>query len=120
MVQRTYMHLLLSHSKKFCLDLQLFRPLFHTFLNLLVCPKAPKCYFPKFDSNATIIDGVTLWKIRDVAWKMPRPSKIMRKMKGMVKSRKLQTRAPEIGGCGSLIKDIVTGLTGAVLEYAVK
>ena len=51
---------------------------------------------------------------------MPRPSKIMRKMKGMVKSRKLQTRAPEIGGCGSLIKDIVTGLTGAVLEYAVK
>ena len=44
---------------------------------------------------------------------------IMRNMKGMEKSRKLQRRAPETGGCGSLIKDIVTGLTGAVLEYAV-
>ena len=43
----------------------------------------------------------------------------MRNMKGMEKSRKLQRRAPETGGCGSLIKDIVTGLTGAVLEYAV-
>ena len=41
-------------------------------------------------------------------------------MKEMVKSRNLQTRAPETGGCGSLIKDIVTGLTGAVPEYAVK
>ena len=38
----------------------------------------------------------------------------------MLKSRKLQRRAPETGGCGSLIKDIVTGLTGAVPEYAVK
>ena len=57
---------LLSHSKKLCLDMELFRPLFHTFLNLLVCHKAPKCYFSKFDSNATIIDGITLWKIRDV------------------------------------------------------
>ena len=51
---------------------------------------------------------------------MPRPSKAMRKMKGMVKSRKLQTRAPETGGFGSLIKDIVIGLTCAVLEYVVK
>ena len=48
---------------------------------------------------------------------MPRPSKAMKKMKGMVKSIILQTRAPETGGCGSLIKDIVIGLTGAVLEY---
>ena len=41
----------------------------------------------------------------------------MRKMKGMVKSIILQTRAPETGGCGSLIKDTVIGLTGALLEY---
>ena len=51
---------------------------------------------------------------------MPRPRKIMGQMRGMVESRKLQTRVPETGSCGSLIKDIVIGLTGAVLEYAVK
>ena len=41
--------------------------------------------------------------------KMPRPSKMMRKLKGKgVELRMLQMRAPETGYCGSLIKDVMT------------
>ena len=89
---RTYS---VSHSKKLRLDPDLFRPLFHMFLYLLVCPEARKRHISKFESSEKL--PITLDEKLPIAYVRRALDHCLRFMNGYR-----------------------LGLTGAVLEYAVK